>query len=323
MQEDIPWKLLEGFFKKELSTDESEKFHVWLLSNSENRLIFNQLKAYFIEHGSLPTNFKPNAAIALEVIHSKLPAKKKRKTISLSLLIKIAAVTLIFAVAYWFISGKLSIKANELVIISTQQNVIKNYPLPDGSFVWLNNTSTLKYDKDFKKSRTIYLTGEAYFEVAHDKSHPFRVFAGKSVTTVVGTKFNLDTRSENKVKLSVLEGKVLFGSENKATMAFTKGQQGVFDNETTEVAMIENIDRNYLSWKTHNFYFDNEKLSLVLKRLADVYSFQYNIEDQALRDYALTARFNQRSLPEIMQAISMVTNARITRSENVYVFKSK
>lgn len=322
MKEDIPWKLLEGYFKGELSTEENEQFHLWLLRLPENRVIFNQLKAYYIEHGSLPLDFKPNAAIALEVIHSKLPIKKKRK-LNISGFLKIAAIALLCFAAYWFISTRYFKGGNNLVIVAAQDQVIKKYPLPDGSFVWINSHSTVKYDRDFQISRNVYLTGEAYFEVSHDKSHPFKVFADKSITIVVGTKFNLAMRPDgNKVELSVTEGKVLFGSETAEPIAFTKGQHGSFNSESGLITRIENSDNNFLSWKTRNFFFDNEKLANVISKLAEVYRFQYTIKDEALKSYSLTAKFHQRSLAEIMQTISIVTNSKITSSENMYIIKS-
>jgi transmembrane sensor len=321
MKEDIPWKLLEGYFKGELSTEDNEQFHLWLLRLPENRVIFNQLKAYFIEHGSLPVDFKPNAAIALEIIHSKLPVTKKRK-INFSGFLKVTAIALLCLATYWFISTRYDSSGKNLIIVATQDRVIKKYTLPDGSFVWINSHSIVKYNRDFITSRNIYLTGEAYFEVSHDKKHPFKVFANKSITTVVGTKFNLITKPDV-VELSVTEGKVLFGAENTEPVAFEKGQHGVFDSESGIVTRNDNSDINFLAWKTRNFFFDNEKLANVMSKLSDVYHFQYNIEDEAMRSYLLTAKFHQCSLSEILQTLSMISDSKITNSGNIYVIKAR
>lgn len=144
--------------------------------------------------------------------------------------------------------------------------------LPDGSKVWLNAASSLKFPASFAnlEKREVELCGEAYFEVAKDKLKPFKVRAVgaaglKESVEVLGTHFNISSYSdESNLKTTLLEGAVKIG-----TRVLTPGQQSV---RTTSGLKINEIDvEEVIAWKNGFFVFENDNLEGVLKKLARWY----------------------------------------------------
>ncbi len=101
----------------------------------------------------------------------------------------------------------------------------RQYTLPDGSKVWLNANSRIRYANDFAGNRSVYLEqGEAFFEVQHDTAHPFRVYCDKVYTQVLGTSFSVKRLlASDDVKVSVVTGKVKVFNDGKALAVLTPG----------------------------------------------------------------------------------------------------
>jgi hypothetical protein len=192
--------------------------------------------------------------------------------------------------------------------------------LSDGTLVHLNAGTTLRYPVQFVKNqnRQVYLLGEAYFEVEKDKEHPFDVNTQNVNVEVLGTKFNVDTYSENtSTDVVLVEGKVSLykdqktkenqvylkpgekGSNEKGQLAITKEQVNtdyytawvkgslVFKNASFE-DIIKKLERHYnvtfinrnkmLGREIFNARFDNEPIEVVLKYFSDSYAIDYNID---------------------------------------------
>ncbi|MNK15547.1 fec operon regulator FecR [compost metagenome] len=123
-----------------------------------------------------------------------------------SVLFKVAASLALVAGAGYYLANINDTVKEQLVL--AQDNGVRKIILPDSSIVWLKGKSSLSYPASFSDSvRTVNLDGEALFEVAKDKDHPFVVKTGNYTTRVLGTSFNLNTRDKN-YKLIVLTGKV-------------------------------------------------------------------------------------------------------------------
>jgi len=128
--------------------------------------------------------------------------------------------------------------------------------LPDGTNVWLNAASTLKYPTSFSslKERRVELSGEAYFEVAKNKQLPFRVVAKNQVVEVVGTHFNISSYANEKVmRTTLLEGSV---SINK-NILLKPGEQAV--NSASGIRVNEVDATNAIDWKAGKFSFGNDQ----------------------------------------------------------------
>ncbi|MEO8766549.1 MAG: FecR family protein [Ginsengibacter sp.] len=146
--------------------------------------------------------------------------------------------------------------------------------LADGSKVWLNAASSLRFPSTFKGiERVVDLTGEAYFEVAKNKEKPFHVRTGEMEVTVLGTHFNVNAyKDENTIKTSLLEGAVKITSGS--TSQFLKpGQQAVLDSKNKMIIANVNMDE-VMAWKNGLFQFKGADIATIMREI----SRWYNVE---------------------------------------------
>ncbi|MGB4400297.1 MAG: FecR family protein [Daejeonella sp.] len=147
--------------------------------------------------------------------------------------------------------------------------------LPDGSNVWLNAASKLTFPSSFmsQNSRTVELEGEAYFEIAKDKVHPFIVKTHSQIVEVFGTQFNINSYvDEPEVKTTLLEGSIKV-IKNKGTGKFLKpGQQSIL---TSKGLMVENVDTELaVAWKGNRFVFESVDIQYIMRMLARWYNVE-------------------------------------------------
>lgn len=139
--------------------------------------------------------------------------------------------------------------------------------LSDGTKVWLNNASSLKYPASFVGStREVQLEGEAYFEVAHNSSSPFLVKSGKLIILDIGTSFNIKAYSDERLaKVTLIEGGVKVGD-----FTLKPGQQAIAESDVVEFSKNPNIDQA-LAWKNGYFQFDRTNIKEVMRELSRWY----------------------------------------------------
>jgi len=171
-------------------------------------------------------------------------------------------------------------------LISTPRGGQYEVTLPDGTKVWLNAASTLKYPSSFTKNeRRVELQGEAYFEVSKDKSRPFRVAANQQTVEVLGTHFNISAYSdESQVKTTLLEGAVNV-SNGMSSLKLKPGQQALLNLADAKLRMNPNVDVDKeLAWKNDLFAFDNDDLKTIMRQISRWYDldvvYQGKITDE-------------------------------------------
>jgi len=321
MVHDIPWMLLEKHFANETSASESQQINEWLDSASENALILEQLQNYYQTYGSLPIEFIPDTKAGLEKVSQKTISKTKGIRVS-NLWWKVAAVVLIGFCSWWYAHEQSIKQSTEFTTVLKSDTTVTTITLSDGSHIWLNTHSSIKYPEKFDNTREVFLEGEAYFEIAHDSAHPFIVRTPNTQTRVLGTKFDIRSyTSENHTTLTVAEGKVSFANAVNKQVVLTPNQKGTFDKTSGDVSKVENDNCNFMSWKTLDFNFDGQPLETVFKTLSEVYHFKYQFDTPNLKTRILTASFRHRPLIEIIQTISLSANAQITLQNGKYSIK--
>ncbi len=152
--------------------------------------------------------------------------------------------------------------------------------LPDGTLVWLNASSSLKYPTAFQgETRKVELVGEGYFEVAKDASHPFFVNSGNNQVRVLGTHFNVNAYPENHLTIVTLaEGSIRLNGKTtlKPGEAGIVGQTGNISVETADLEAA-------LAWKDGQFIFNGTPIKSVMQQISNWYSakiiYQDNIAD--------------------------------------------
>ena len=143
--------------------------------------------------------------------------------------------------------------------------------LPDGTAVWLNAASSLKYPTYFSgRERKVELTGEAYFEVAKDKEMPFIVKTGRQEVRVLGTHFNINSYSnEKETKTTLLEGAVKVAG-NGATVVLKPGQQAVLSSSQLQVQPVDVEEA--IAWKNGYFQFNRSDLESLMRQVSRWYN---------------------------------------------------
>ena len=145
--------------------------------------------------------------------------------------------------------------------------------LSDGTKVWLNAASSLKYPVAFTgNERNVELTGEAYFEVAKDATKPFFVKSNSQTVEVLGTHFNINSYADEKAtKTTLLEGSVKVSNlANASVIKLKPGQQAV--NGAGQMHIIYNADIDEaMAWKNGKFLFNDTELQTIMRQLSRWY----------------------------------------------------
>lgn len=161
--------------------------------------------------------------------------------------------------------------------------------LPDGTKVWLNSASELRYPDVFNETtRQVFLRGEAYFDVKHKEKQAFVVSAGNCDVRVLGTEFNISCyQEESQVVTTLVTGKIAYRAGNE-TGELQPGWQCVYDadNQTTDVKRV-NVAA-YISWKNGVFIFDNIRMEELAKQIERWYDIQVVFADEGVRNSNFT-----------------------------------
>lgn len=156
--------------------------------------------------------------------------------------------------------------------LSTPRGGTYQLVLPDGSKVWLNAASSIRYPTAFTaKQRQVEMTGEVYFEIAPRKNQPFKVKVNEMEVDVLGTHFDINAYTdESAIKTTLLTGKVKVKGGEQVRM-LTAGQQ-VRLNRQGELNLIRHVDvASVVAWKRGLFYFDNADLPTIMRQLSRWY----------------------------------------------------
>ncbi|SMD03994.1 FecR family protein [Pedobacter africanus] len=164
------------------------------------------------------------------------------------------------------------------LIVNTLQGSTYTLTLPDGSKIWLNTASTLKFPSTFNKlnTRTVELRGEAYFEIAKNAAKPFIVQSGRQVLRVLGTHFNVNTYDYGvDVKTTLLEGSVqvnlLQEPDQKKTLK--PGEQASLSKRVLHVVKADT--EAVMAWKRGDFVFVGDDLETIIHRLKNWYNVEF------------------------------------------------
>lgn len=147
--------------------------------------------------------------------------------------------------------------------------------LPDGTRVWLNAASSLRYPTAFRGTeRSVEVTGEAYFEVVHNAAKPFRVAANKAVIEVLGTRFNVNAyENESSLNTTLLEGAVKVSAGQRSAV-LKPGEQAQV-NASGHISVMADVNLDEVTgWKNELFYFRDADIRTVMRHLERWYDVE-------------------------------------------------
>lgn len=166
--------------------------------------------------------------------------------------------------------------------------------LSDGTKVFLNSESELKYPVSFsKKERKVLVKGEAFFDVSKDKNRPFIVEIGDVNITVLGTKFGTRSYSDEKhIYTTLVSGSVSLEGSLKHTI-LSPGQQAVLNRDNNEMTIKEVNTELYTSWKDGRIVFDSTPLEQIMKYLSRIYSVDIQFNNDSLKDICFSINISK------------------------------
>lgn len=189
-------------------------------------------------------------------------------------------------------------------IISIPRGGHYQVSLPDGSKVWLNSASSIRFPTVFSgASRIVTVQGEVYMEIAPDTKKPFIVRVNDMKVRVLGTSFNINAYPDEKeIRTTLLGGRVAVGYGEKDMLLSLPGQQARANNG--EIAMVNDVNTDQvLGWKNNLFYFNEDGIDVIMRQLSRWYDVEIKYEENipALR---LSGKI-QRSLPlsEVLEGL--------------------
>ncbi len=327
----------------EASSEEQNLLLSWLKDDMQNQHYFFRMKEVWMASQSknksetsaswdnLKVRMEKNKNIELNTATTKTYTKLFRYAAF------IAVLTCIGFFAYRY-SSKIFNRKTEITFteIKTSDGQKKEIGLPDGTKVWVNSGTSLKYSSDFGQvSREISLQGEAYFDVKRDTSKMFIVRAENITIKVLGTSFNVKCYPELKtIETTVISGTVSLESTEKAEgkdivilnkkekATFLKNQQKMYitknqkDDQKSTVEPIElkklaisDEESDYIaSWKDQSLSFNNESFEEMAFKLQKWYNVKIIIKDDKLKNYRYKGKFdNIKSIFEVLQVIKLTT----------------
>ncbi|PXY39146.1 iron dicitrate transport regulator FecR [Flavobacterium cheongpyeongense] len=196
--------------------------------------------------------------------------------------------------------------ANAFNTLSTPTGGQYNIVLADGTKVYLNTVSSLKYPTRFNgNQRLVELEGEAYFEVAKNKEKPFMVKSGNQSVEVLGTHFNIHAyNNEPVIKTTLLEGSVSVTYKNQKTFLKPGEQSNAAYNSNTIV--IRKVDTEAaVAWKNGRFKFDNADLKSVMKQLERWYGIKVEYRGDVSDVRFSGGTFMNKNLSEVLKVLEL------------------
>ena len=192
--------------------------------------------------------------------------------------------------------------------------------LSDGTRVWLNSDSEIRYPVAFGKDRrTVFLSGEAYFEVEKDSTRPFYVVVDDMEVKVYGTSFNVNTHHEGRVQTALVEGKVgiLVKSTGEESI-LRPNQMAEFDTESKHVEVKDADMYYYTAWRAGEFVFQNETIEEIMDRLCRWYDtevFYANASVKGKRFTGVITRFTD--VADVLHLIGETATVQFNLKGNV------
>ncbi|PKQ63091.1 hypothetical protein BZG02_10005 [Labilibaculum filiforme] len=201
-----------------------------------------------------------------------------------------------------------------------------NLQLADGTKVWLNADSELRYPVQFvENTRKVYLKGEAYFEVAHNREKAFIVNSFQQDIKVYGTKFNVNAYNRNLIQTVLVEGSVGVSMENLNKEQRMIPGDLLTANAVSNSMITKKVDvYPYIAWKDGNFLFQNESVEEIMLRLERWYNVKVFFEDNSARGVLFSGDMKRYTkIDKLLYFMEKSSNMRFTINDDVIIVKSK
>lgn len=321
--------LIAKYLEGNCTPVETKEVEDWINTNPNNQKTFQRLKTIWEETGKVrPLSEVQETEAAWQKLSAKIKSSPKAapkwKTLSF-ILPRASAAVLVFTsvIMFYFFQTNNGTQLANMIEISTQKGEKRQLALADGSKVWLNAESTIKYPEKFDgDTRTILLEGEAYFDVAHNPSKPFKVNTGDITTTVLGTEFNVLAYPEQKsITVALDNGKVAVSNDDKE-MLLEPGKEVNYNKQTQKFNKTD-ITNNHNQWRNSVLELNNiplEKAVIVIERW---FNEKVVIDNSRLKGCLITASFKKPDIQSVLEVVTSILSIENEKINGVYHIKGE
>lgn len=309
MKKSINNNILYRFLNKETSELENQEIFDWVSYSEENRAEFRKVHNLFHE--------QLNSGIDVDQAWNRLNYKLSEVNGRPSLIRfeqfrRIAAAILILLTigfgSLWFRDHFFNSSDSVIVQFEAPKGEKSKIILADGSHVWLNSQTILKYDA--LHPRKVILQGEAYFEIKKDQTHPFEVITSSGMIVVVtGTRFNLRCyENESYVETTLEEGQVAIKGNNSVQLAVLQpGQQAKYDI-ADNLLKVENVTAKiYSIWRNNELHFSDISFAELIPQIERWYGISIKLDPKIGNRDRFTMIIKTESLRELLNMMKLTS----------------
>lgn len=254
--------------------------------NKEEYIRYKNLWAIMQYGNEMPDNMIQDALSRVR----ERPVRMNQSLRLWNILKYVAIVVITLLCGYIIGSGDFNneVAMNEIFVPNGNRTSVT---LPDGTKAWLNNGTKLIYPEKFKgKNRIVEIEGEGFFDVTHDKAHPFIVKVGENRIKVLGTKFTVVAYPNDKfIKTELVSGQIQFDVKDESqtnkfhSYLMTPSQSLVFDKSSGKISESKITDGFYNYWINGVYQFKDETFEELAKKIERIYNVEVTFEEESLK----------------------------------------
>lgn len=307
-------ELIYKYLNRQCSEEEYKQVLDWIHQSEANKEELFRLEALWIQGKSAKYGSKEHLdAKWQELLNRSEQTKKRKKTgnpVYLTLA-KYAAIGLLFVVsAYLLINYTQSSVPQEEWISFVTQDAVEEISLPDGTKVWLNKNTSLKYKMTTGKPVIceVQLKGEGYFDVPKNKDRQFIVETQRMKINVLGTEFNVKALAgTTQEETSLIDGKIMVEGVNKDCLILSPGEQVTLDAQTSALNLKKINSSLQGCWRSGLFPFEQANIYEIARTLEQYYAVKIFISPNV--DTTITYSGVLKQKDSIEKVLSLLSDA--------------
>ncbi len=332
-QKHITEEQIMSYLLGEASMEQNSQMEFWLAHSEANKQYFEQIEELWINTEKInPKPIVVNIDAAWKNVSEQIEQKNTKKVVfftNKNIVIKsfTIAASVILLVGLFLIFNK---KSPQMLSISSSTEILID-TISDGSIISLNKNSKLTFPEEFSKNkRIVKLEGEAFFDIKRNETKPFIIEANGAYIQVLGTSFNVRTDTVSKeVIVYVKTGKVrlyfIDNNNDTSDTYLTAGEKGFINKQRGKAAKdtVNNTKEqaNEIFWFNKILIFDDTKLADVVNILEKKYKVTIIIADHSLKNEILNTSFENESIEQILEIISITFNASFSKENNTFTLQ--
>lgn len=303
--------IIKKFLTDKCTEEELLEISTWIKASDENaRRLFSMEEVYLL--GKYNQKMTPEKIEQAERrLYERLEQKKIKvnRRLHMQRWMKytagIAAIVLfVIGINYW---NQQHYSANDMMAVTTSEGGIKEINLPDGTKVWLNNNSTLRYPGSFsEKERTVFLSGEAYFMVTKNQHKPFVVQSDAMQVRVLGTTFNFKCDNESRTsEVSLIEGEVeVKGNKDEGLIILSPGQRAELDRHSKRLIVRQVDTKLDAVWHDDLIPFEKANIFTIAKVLERFYNIKIILSPDIHTDRTYSGMLKRKeNIESVLQSL--------------------